>query len=80
MKALCDGLCTQGRQCPGQPVKPIRSVEQEHPWLRWLYFAAFVLAFTWSAAAAGCGGSDEPVAPDVTTAPPNCAAPSTACL
>lgn len=55
----CTGSCNQGRACdclpdvPQQPIKPIKTVEQDHPWL-WLLFAAtVVLTIAISAAVAG---------------------------
>lgn len=37
---------------------PIRSVEDEHPWLRPLYAVAFVATVAISALLIGCGGGD----------------------
>lgn len=56
----CDGLCNQGRACPARaPVTPIRTLEQEHPWVWWLYAAAVVAGFVLTMLMAGCGGSDD---------------------
>ena len=65
----------------GLAVRPIQSVEADHPWLRLLYAFTIVATIVGSMLLTGCGGGDPEDADggSSTTQPLNCAAHPEVC-